>query len=323
MKRPYKPRCGASLPDQDAEENQHYCYHPAGHTGQHEDDERVWSDADVVEVVRIEKIRAVPHHEHDFVGDADTCVRVEECPLTWGDHKRQQSGWEDEQADICSYCGHAAHCHTTSLPEEGRRDYCTECDGAHEFHAMDEEPKPVIPTREQMLAKVRELIGPVMPQERIEQAVDRLQLSLGLEGQQAAPSPQEAAVDALHAWVGKDIAREEIVGVVARLKARTGVVRQDEDDLAVECECGTVWPDGVMGKGHNDMDCEQADPALDVPEAPQNSMDDDICFCGCAYKDHRSSPNWGESCDGCTAQGARATYQWRHPFTRDVGGIRR
>lgn len=28
------------------------------------------------------------------------------------------------------------------------------------------------------------------------------------------------------------------------------------EDLAVECECGTIWPDGVFGKGHDDMECE-------------------------------------------------------------------
>lgn len=60
-----------------------------------------------------------------------------------------------------------------------------------------------------------------------------------------------------------------------------------------------------------------------VPEAPQNSMDDDVCFCGCSYKKHQWGPAWGESCDGCMAKGPRATYQWRHSFSRDVGRIKR
>lgn len=31
-----------------------------------------------------------------------------------------------------------------------------------------------------------------------------------------------------------------------------------EEDPAVECECGAQWPTGVMGEGHNDLDCTTA-----------------------------------------------------------------
>lgn len=43
------------------------------------------------------------------------------------------------------------------------------------------------------------------------------------------------------------------------VEARKGL-RQGETHAAVECECGTIWSDGVIGAGHNDMDCTQADP---------------------------------------------------------------
>lgn len=95
---------------------------------------------------------------------------------------------------------------------------------------------------------------------------------------------RNAAVRALHAWVGATVPRQEIEYVVARLKARqqmrekildafgegsvlhadsgtaaaideTAVTVQD-DDPTVECACGTMWPDGVMGNGHGDMGCE-------------------------------------------------------------------
>jgi hypothetical protein len=358
VKRPYARRCGASAPNQDAEKDWHYCYHPAGHAGKHEDDERIWSDGEMVRVTVVEEMYAVPHHVHDFVGDEDRCVRIPECNLTYGGFRAQKKAWEEEQADTCSHCGHAEHCHTTSLPEEGYRDYCTECQGADEFHAMDEEPKTLPVTRERLLEVVRGLL-PGAPQERLEAAVDRMRVMLALADPEPAREPEKAMTARLEGvraplvqydevavtqhdergdtdpeddecWCGhprrhhrdkapnRDACCETCGATMAH--GWSHAFKADDEDLAVECECGTVWPDGVLGKGHNDMACE-IEP--EIPQAPQNDMDDDVCFCGCTRKEHRSSPEWGESCDGCTRKGPRATYQWRHPFSRDVGRIKR
>lgn len=331
MKRPYKRRCGASAPDSDARKGWHYCYYEAGHKGMHEDDDRAWQDHDTVEVRTVEEIATVHDHEHDFPqlgqdGDA-TCSMDPECMLTWNEHMKQQRAWEEEQADICSHCGHAAHCHTTSLPEEGRRDYCTECSGKDEFHAMDEAPVVYVPGVQQLVEAMRQLTGPSMPQERLEAAAARAYALLGVQDPEAAPSPQElpqARLDVMRARVEGARPVGVVVDELRSIITSTDPALPHEDvaceEIAVECECGIVWPDGVLGKGHNDMDCK---PEPEIPQAPQNDMGDDVCFCGCTRKEHRSSPEWGESCDGCTRKGPRATYQWRHPFNRDVGRIKR
>lgn len=186
MKRPYKPLCGASLPDQDIERGQHYCCRPAGHTGWHEDedDERMWSDADVVQVVRIEKIRAVPHHEHVFGPGAiyrSPCSGHEGCKLVLGEYQAQQEWWRKEQADICSHCGHAQHCHTLETPDEGGRNYCTECKRADEFHIFDEKP-PESP-QERLRAQLLVLLGPQLPQSRVEAVVDVLMRLMNQQGE--------------------------------------------------------------------------------------------------------------------------------------------
>lgn len=131
--------------------------------------------------------------------------------------------------------------------------------------------------------------------------------------------PLDDVVTALCVWIGPGVPRQDVEDLVVRLRARKGVrsvsvaemkmqgarpdlaVVDEVQDLAVECECGTVWPDGVMGKGHGDMVCE-------------SESESDICFCGCERRVHRSSVQWGESCDGCGSLGHMATYQWRHPF---------
>jgi hypothetical protein len=317
VKRPYARRCGASAPDSDARKGWHYCYVEAGHEGMHEDDARMWQDDDTVEVRTVEEIATVPDHEHDFPqlgqdGDA-TCSMDPECMLTWNEHMKQQAWWAKEQADICSYCGHAEGAHTEPVPEEGARAYCTECGGHDEFHAMDEEPKRVEATREQLLEGLRAILGPELSQERLEAAVDHLEVMLAQADPEAAMSPQEspqARLDVMRARV--EGVRPQGVVVDEVTYVDTGLSYPDPDeDLAVECECGTVWPDGVLGKGHNDMACE-VEP--EIPQAPQNDIGDDVCFCGCTRKEHRSSLEWGESCDGCTRKGPRATYQWRHPF---------
>lgn len=45
---------------------------------------------------------------------------------------------EPPSEPVCVYpgCGHPEERHTTSLPEEGRRKYCTECSEHNEFHAF-------------------------------------------------------------------------------------------------------------------------------------------------------------------------------------------
>lgn len=380
MKRPYVRRCGASAPDSDARKGWHYCYHPAGHSGMHEDDNRMWQDNDTVEVRTVEEIATVHDHEHEFPqlgqdGSA-TCSMDPECMLTWNEYQKPHAWWEEEQADTCSHCGHAEHCHTTSLPEEGYRDYCTECEGPDEFHAMDEEPKVLPVTRERLMEIVRGLL-PNAPQERLEAAVDRMRVMLTLADPEPTEGPEKAMTARLEGVRPQGVVVDEVMwGQVAVTVPDT----DPDEDLAVECECGRVWPDGVLGKGHNDMDCDQDEPKLpdiaqqqdvcavpgcghweheheyrggerkhcavchtvnptsraclhvfhppvkdepEIPGAPQNDMGEDVCFCGCRRKEHRKSLTWGESCDGCSAKGPRATYQWRHPFQRDVGRIKR
>lgn len=354
-------RCGASMPDPDADRGYHYCDYPTGHTGMHENDSALWADGEVVVVKSVAKYAVVPDHEHYFRPDSDgdaVCSMDDECQLTWNEHVRQQAKWAEEQADTCSHCGHAGHCHTTSLPEEGYRDYCTECQGADEFHAMDEEPKTLPVTRERLLEVVRGLL-PGAPQERLEAAVDRMRVMLALADPEPAREPEKAMTTRLEGvraplvqydevavtqhdergdtdpeddecWCGhprrhhrdkapnRDACCETCGATMAH--GWSHAFKVADEDLAVECECGTVWPDGVLGKGHNDMDCE-IEP--EISGAPQNDMGEDICFCGCTRREHRSSLEWSESCDGCTRKGPRATYQWRHPFNRDVGRIKR
>ncbi len=92
----------------------------------------------------------VPEHEHDFVGDSDTCVGFDGCTLTYAEHKaaqREQAmgealkrlGEPEEPPGSpvepsCGICGHEETRHTHTLPEEGYRAYCPECGPAVEFH---------------------------------------------------------------------------------------------------------------------------------------------------------------------------------------------
>lgn len=317
MKRPYKRRCGASLPKARADEGWYWCDQQEKHSGNHTDHSDgvvEWRDQDTVCVVSYDNVQAVRDHEHDFIVPFDDakCSENGDCPLTRGEYKAQQAWWEQEQQDICSHCGHAEHCHTHEASDEGGRDYCTECEGADEFHAMDEEPKRPEVTRERLLEVVRGLLGPSVPQERLEAAVDRMGVMLALGDPEPVKEPEKAMTARLKGPTAHvlevDMMRRGSQVLLAD-EVRWGdeplvVPRTDpEEDPAVECECGTVWRDGVMGKGHNDMDCEQEDP------------DEDICACGCKRREHRSSLTWGVSCEGCTAKGPRSTYQWRHPFT--------
>lgn len=290
-------RCGASLPKERADEGWYRCDQKQGHTGNHTDHTdgvKEWRDQDTVCVVSYDNVRAVPDHVHDFIGDGDECQEPG-CTFMWGDHMRQQTRWEQEQADICSFCGHDNARHTFEAPDEGGRDYCTECDGADEFHSFDEPPQRPEVSRERLLEAVRGLLGSDVPQERLEAAVDRMRVMLALTDPEPAREPQESPQARL------DAMRVRVEGVRPR-----GVVMDEipqDDDPAEQCACGRIWPDGVMGKGHNFVGCE-----------PEPDPDEDICACGCKRKHHRESVNWGHSCDGCTAKGPRATYQWRHPF---------
>lgn len=82
--------CGAGLPHHDGDENWFWCTLKRGHSGAHTDGERSWTDEAVIEVVSIIDVRAVPSHQHDFVGDQDTCVGLSSCPLTWGEYQSQR-----------------------------------------------------------------------------------------------------------------------------------------------------------------------------------------------------------------------------------------
>lgn len=88
------------------------------------------------------------------------------------------------------------------------------------------------------------------------------------------------------------------------VEARKGL-RQGETHAAVECECGTIWSDGVMGAGHNDMGCTQADPnqaKLDVMRARVEGPLDDVCTCGHKRHQHlRRGAHVG--CTACVVRG--------------------
>lgn len=90
---------------------------------------------------------SVPEHRHDFVGDSDTCVGIEGCPLTYAEHKAAQREGamqealerlgEVEPEPLCGVCGHPEERHTHTLPEEGYQAYCAECPeipGVDEYH---------------------------------------------------------------------------------------------------------------------------------------------------------------------------------------------
>lgn len=95
---PKGARCGASLPHEDAEMGWYWCRRPAGHPGQHVEDDPVigWTDGEVIEVYFVEEVHAVPHHQHEFVGDEDKCIRHPGCTLTWGEFKQQQREQDDD-----------------------------------------------------------------------------------------------------------------------------------------------------------------------------------------------------------------------------------
>lgn len=187
MAKKIQPRCGASAPDSDARRGWHWCYYPKGHAGRHEDDYAAWEDNDTVEVCTVAEIATVHDHEHYFGTDARgdaMCSMDPECTLTFDEHMRQQAWWEQEYVDTCGHCGHHKDCHTTSLPEEGGRDYCTECESKDEFHTFDKEPEVFVPSPAQLHKLLRELYGPALPQERLEAAVAALTASLaGPEGE--------------------------------------------------------------------------------------------------------------------------------------------
>lgn len=172
-------RCGASLPDEDVTEGWHYCYHPAGHKGMHEDETNMWSDGEVVDVHTVQQIRAVPDHPHEFVGDTDLCRSGFGCQLAYGEYVSWQKWWREQCEDECSFCGHAEHCHTTTLPEEGRRAYCTECKGANEYHAFDDEPKTPEKPPQAVLDALSAWAGPQVSRREIEAVLAALKAREG------------------------------------------------------------------------------------------------------------------------------------------------
>lgn len=62
---------------------------------------------------------------------------------------------------------------------------------------------------------------------------------------------------ALRTWDIEKLADEGV-------KWQTGRQKDAGDDPAVECECGAQWPTGVMGTGHNDMNCTTASQRRDT-----------------------------------------------------------
>jgi hypothetical protein len=68
---------------------------------------------------------------------------------------------DEPEKPVCSFCGHEEARHTTSLPEEGRRDYCTECAGEDEFHTLH--GRPELP-QERLVMQVRGILPPGAPE---------------------------------------------------------------------------------------------------------------------------------------------------------------
>lgn len=70
----------------------------------------------------------------------------------------------------CSFCEHSEERHTTSLPEEGYRDYCTECMGHDGYHSFNQEirSKAAQGSQERFVDRLRALVPPSVPQDRLE-----------------------------------------------------------------------------------------------------------------------------------------------------------
>lgn len=85
-------RCAASIPHANDEDGWRYCeldFHTYG-TPHKDADGGQWQDGDAVEVTIVEEIFAVEDHRHDFVGDENTCVRLNACQMTWGEYRAQE-----------------------------------------------------------------------------------------------------------------------------------------------------------------------------------------------------------------------------------------
>lgn len=159
-------RCGASLPDTNGGEGWHYCYYRGGHTGYHEDEAVSWAEGKVVEVVSMDLVRSVPDHQHDFVGDQDTCTEHPGCPLTWGEYKAQQEKEAEESS--CTFCGHPEERHTRQTRDEGNWDYCTECLPDDEYHVLHGRPQN---PQERLKGKLREMMPSSVSEEVLDRAV--------------------------------------------------------------------------------------------------------------------------------------------------------
>jgi hypothetical protein len=80
----YRRLCGAMLPHENDDDGWMRCRWESGHSQDHEDRfGKRWRDSDEVTVTIVENIRAVPDHQHDFVGDDDQCHGHSLCRLTW------------------------------------------------------------------------------------------------------------------------------------------------------------------------------------------------------------------------------------------------
>lgn len=89
--------CGASTPYEDSEYGWAWCVIEADHPGRHEDKDGIpWGDGDIVMVsTAVLPVRA---HQHEFVGDRDTCEEPG-CTLTWGEYQAQQRILNQQELD--------------------------------------------------------------------------------------------------------------------------------------------------------------------------------------------------------------------------------
>jgi hypothetical protein len=210
---------------------------------------------------------------------------------------------------MCSVCHHAEERHTASLPEEGSKDYCTECSGTDEYHAFNEAPES---PQEDFLDRLRAIVPPGVPDERV-RGVARLladlwQIPYDRDGQQEHPLwvkaaevagpgaskrnvAQTAAALAAHEWFTEEappvhmegmraplVQYDEAQGTAAAIDATYAVRQQEDEDLAVE----------------------------------------DVCRCGHIRSQHtKTTDTWGASCQMCGALGGATNYHWRHEFSSE------
>lgn len=76
--------------------------------------------------------------------NAEPCTRTKDHPGYCIANADDVPASQEVEERLCRICGHSEDRHTHTLPEEGRKPYCAECDWADENHAFD----GALPSRE-------------------------------------------------------------------------------------------------------------------------------------------------------------------------------